>query len=51
MITAWTRAHDGQEVSAAAQAGLPLNFRGVSVTPKAGIQFVNLFESNFAYPG
>jgi fibronectin-binding autotransporter adhesin len=43
--------HDGQEVSVAAQANLPLDVSGVSVTPKAGIQFVNLFESNFAETG
>jgi uncharacterized protein with beta-barrel porin domain len=40
-------AHDGQEVTAAAQAGLPLDLGGPSMTPRAGIQFVNLFEGNF----
>src|SRR5436853_75705 len=43
--------HDGQEVSAAAQASLPLEFSGVRVTPRAGVQFVNLFESDFAETG
>lgn len=44
-------AHDGQEVTAAAQASLPLDIGGLSVAPKAGIQFVNLFEADFAVTG
>lgn len=44
-------AHDGQEVTAAAQASLPLDIGGLSVAPKAGIQFVNLFEADFAETG
>ena len=44
-------AHDGQEVTAAAQAGLPLDLGGLSMMPRAGIQFVNLFEGNFTESG
>jgi fibronectin-binding autotransporter adhesin len=43
--------HGGQEVTAAAQASLPLDIGGVRVTPRAGVQFVNLFESSFAETG
>jgi len=43
--------HGGQEVTAAAQASLPLDIGGVRVTPRAGAQFVNLFESIFAETG
>jgi fibronectin-binding autotransporter adhesin len=43
--------HGGQEVTAAGQASLPLDIGGVRVTPRAGVQFVNLFESSFAETG
>jgi len=43
--------HDGQEFAVAAQASLPLDINGVRVTPRAGVQFLNLFESDFAETG
>jgi uncharacterized protein with beta-barrel porin domain len=43
--------HDGQEFTVAAQASLPLDINGVRVTPRAGVQFLNLFESDFAETG
>jgi fibronectin-binding autotransporter adhesin len=43
--------HDGQEFTVAAQASLPLEISGVRVTPRAGVQFLNLFESDFAETG
>src|SRR6202022_195009 len=43
--------HDGQEFAVAAQASPPLDINGVRVTRRAGVQFLNLFESDFDETG
>jgi fibronectin-binding autotransporter adhesin len=43
--------HDGHEVTAAVQAALPLNLTAVTVTPKAGLQFLHLHETAFTESG
>jgi outer membrane autotransporter protein len=51
MIGVASESHGGDEASAAAQWALPIHLDALTITPKAGLQFLHLSEGGFAETG
>jgi fibronectin-binding autotransporter adhesin len=51
MVGVASESHGGDEATAAAQWALPLHAGALTVTPKAGLQFLHLAEAGFVESG